>query len=236
MNNNDLICKICDIKYNQDTRKPMVLPCSHTFCLTCIKQLWEKKSYIKCPIDHKKCTMHIDKIQSNQFLLNMLSGKVKAKTEELMKVSYKVNLYKCDRDSVGSAKGFKDLKMYRLLGITVKGTERKIDHHAHNNERDMKVTSRPSFSFPEDKVSILFTYIDVIKQLMNVLDKVPIKNTYVMMPLRICFVLAILLINYILILYKSFVKVFMFIILINYTRATFKKAQLDDMTICIKRW
>jgi hypothetical protein len=73
----DYVCKMCEGKFNQDIKKPMVLPCNHTFCNQCLESTWDKNNYIRCPVDNKKCLLHKDKIQTNQFMLNLISGKVK---------------------------------------------------------------------------------------------------------------------------------------------------------------
>jgi hypothetical protein len=81
---NDYVCKMCEAKFNQEARKPMVLPCNHTFCNQCVVQTWDKHGYVRCPVDNKKCILHKDKIQTNQFMLNLITGKVKS---EILQVS-----------------------------------------------------------------------------------------------------------------------------------------------------
>ena len=53
-------CEICNLKYDYNIHKPMIIKCGHTFCKFCIYNLKEKneinieykqnKSF-KCPID-----------------------------------------------------------------------------------------------------------------------------------------------------------------------------------------
>ena len=46
-----LLCKICCEYYNMTDRKPLILPCGHTFCKDTISQLINKKQRgaIECP-------------------------------------------------------------------------------------------------------------------------------------------------------------------------------------------
>jgi len=43
-------CGICFKPYNHNEKKPISLPCGHSFCFECIKQLY-KHQMIKCPYD-----------------------------------------------------------------------------------------------------------------------------------------------------------------------------------------
>jgi hypothetical protein len=43
-------CGICFKSYNHNDKKPISLPCGHSFCFECIKQLY-KHQMIKCPYD-----------------------------------------------------------------------------------------------------------------------------------------------------------------------------------------
>ena len=43
-------CGVCFKSYNHSEKKPLSLPCGHTFCLECLKQI-NKHSIIKCPFD-----------------------------------------------------------------------------------------------------------------------------------------------------------------------------------------
>jgi hypothetical protein len=43
-------CGICFKTYNHNDKKPIALPCGHSFCFECLKQLY-KHSMIKCPYD-----------------------------------------------------------------------------------------------------------------------------------------------------------------------------------------
>lgn len=43
-------CGICFKAYNHNDKKPISLPCGHSFCFECLKQLY-KHQMIKCPYD-----------------------------------------------------------------------------------------------------------------------------------------------------------------------------------------
>jgi len=43
-------CGICFKAYNHNDKKPISLPCGHSFCFECTKQLF-KHQMIKCPYD-----------------------------------------------------------------------------------------------------------------------------------------------------------------------------------------
>ena len=43
-------CGICFKAYNHNDKKPIALPCGHSFCFECIKQMY-KHQVIKCPYD-----------------------------------------------------------------------------------------------------------------------------------------------------------------------------------------
>ena len=43
-------CGICFKPYNHNDKKPISLPCGHSFCYECCKQLF-KHGMIKCPYD-----------------------------------------------------------------------------------------------------------------------------------------------------------------------------------------
>lgn len=50
--NDFLQCKVCHEKYDQSLRLPLSLPCGHTFCEYCLKNIISV-NIIKCPLDKK---------------------------------------------------------------------------------------------------------------------------------------------------------------------------------------
>ena len=57
-----ITCSICAEVYNFDERKPLLLPCSHSFCRNCIQQM-QTNNYPLCPVCRKSWTgQSIDKL------------------------------------------------------------------------------------------------------------------------------------------------------------------------------
>ncbi|EFX60867.1 hypothetical protein DAPPUDRAFT_122787 [Daphnia pulex] len=68
-------CSICMSEYNEDGRKPKVLPCSHTVCLTCLQGIFRNNA-IACPYcrQSSKVGGHLDvrKLPNNSHALHIL--------------------------------------------------------------------------------------------------------------------------------------------------------------------
>ncbi len=47
-----ITCKICMERYNEAERKPLFVPCGHTFCMKCLRFIFHKPN-ISCPLDKK---------------------------------------------------------------------------------------------------------------------------------------------------------------------------------------
>ena len=74
-------CSKCNLRYNTATRKPMVIPCGHTYCEPCSFKI------LFCPI----CNELVDKSKStfNLALLDMLNEKrVSKDLDKLIKVCF----------------------------------------------------------------------------------------------------------------------------------------------------
>ena len=99
-----LECQICSESYDEIRHKPKMLPCCHTFCLTCMRQLAfdpapqsryrPNRLKIKCPNDNK-----------------------------LFEVPFDTAVAKCDVANFPN-----DLTMMALLGITAKGADVPVDY------------------------------------------------------------------------------------------------------------
>lgn len=58
-------CEICEIRFDYGEHKPLcIIPCTHTYCLTCVSRLRRKK----CP----KCDTLIQKTNPNWSLINLI--------------------------------------------------------------------------------------------------------------------------------------------------------------------
>ena len=64
-------CGVCFKYYNFNEKKPLSLPCGHTFCLDCLKQI-NKQSQIKCPFDKSVHNSHVDLLPVNYAVLTAL--------------------------------------------------------------------------------------------------------------------------------------------------------------------
>ena len=79
-----LECTICFEEYDLKAKKPMLLPCTHGYCLECVKNL-HKKGQIECAICKKVHKVAIKNIGVNQQLLSSiknLSGKSAGHNQE----------------------------------------------------------------------------------------------------------------------------------------------------------
>ena len=67
-------CETCKELYNSDNKKPIYLPCSHTFCRSCLEANFKKNSYLKCPLDNKKHFQPLDQYPINRILLKEIKA------------------------------------------------------------------------------------------------------------------------------------------------------------------
>ena len=70
-----LACGICYSSYNQKNRKPLNLPCSHTYCRECIVDLNSKPTLV-CPQDSESwpALQSVDDLKPNWVVMNYLSS------------------------------------------------------------------------------------------------------------------------------------------------------------------
>lgn len=65
-----LTCKVCMEKYNDKEKKPLFLPCGHTFCQKCLKFIY-KRRILLCPLDKKLHKFDLfSKVPTNYSVLN----------------------------------------------------------------------------------------------------------------------------------------------------------------------
>lgn len=64
-------CGVCFKTYNHHDKKPHALPCGHTFCLECLKQI-SKHNMIKCPFDKSQHQVAVDSLPANYAILTAL--------------------------------------------------------------------------------------------------------------------------------------------------------------------
>lgn len=71
--NDFLQCKVCHEKYDKSLRIPLSLPCGHTFCEYCLKNIISS-NIIKCPLDKKSFNFpKLSDIPKNDQVLTALS-------------------------------------------------------------------------------------------------------------------------------------------------------------------
>lgn len=88
-----ILCKICMNGFTENgEKKPMFLPCGHTFCLTCIRLMY-KRPQIQCPVDKKshRILNLSEGLQPNYAVIEML-GKHSSQKEDLQ-----LSERKCDK-------------------------------------------------------------------------------------------------------------------------------------------
>ena len=69
---NSILCGKCNIEYNHDKNLPIFIPCGHTFCKICLKEIYKKNSYIICPEDGKKLYLALDHYPVNHLILKKI--------------------------------------------------------------------------------------------------------------------------------------------------------------------
>ena len=66
-------CGVCFKQYNHSEKKPLSLPCGHTFCLECLRQISKHTAaIIKCPFDKIAHHVHADNLPVNYAVLTAL--------------------------------------------------------------------------------------------------------------------------------------------------------------------
>jgi len=73
-----LECSICLEQLNESNK---VLPCQHTFCTQCLKDVFQKKSELICPECRKPVEVSIDSLPPNILANRILEGMINAKTK-----------------------------------------------------------------------------------------------------------------------------------------------------------
>ena len=66
-----LECSVC-LEQLDETSK--VLPCQHTFCRRCLKEIVERRKELRCPECRILVDANIDDLPSNIFLVRLLEG------------------------------------------------------------------------------------------------------------------------------------------------------------------
>ncbi|OMJ75423.1 hypothetical protein SteCoe_25429 [Stentor coeruleus] len=75
-----LECSICLECFDSNEKKPLILPCGHTFCKQCVKDIKDGNS--ECPFDRKPVELPFESISTNFTLLELIDLQ---KQEEIKK-------------------------------------------------------------------------------------------------------------------------------------------------------
>jgi len=73
----EIPCENCSEILDSDKRNPMVLPCGHTICKTCLADIWRRLAYIKCPIDAKKHFSKLEDFPTNFLVQKLINNDIK---------------------------------------------------------------------------------------------------------------------------------------------------------------
>lgn len=69
---NELLeCSVCLEQLDQSCK---VLPCQHTFCRRCLKEIVERRKELKCPECRVLCVEDVDDLPANILLVRILEG------------------------------------------------------------------------------------------------------------------------------------------------------------------
>lgn len=64
-------CGVCFKTYNHSEKKPLSMPCGHTFCLECLTKI-NKHGVVKCPFDKIQHHTNIENLPVNYAILTAL--------------------------------------------------------------------------------------------------------------------------------------------------------------------
>ncbi|XP_029106356.1 nuclear factor 7, brain-like [Scleropages formosus] len=71
----ELICSVCCEIF----KDPVILPCSHSFCRSCVQQYWDQKSSRECPVCRRRSSMENPPV--NLVLQNIIESYFKQKSQ-----------------------------------------------------------------------------------------------------------------------------------------------------------
>lgn len=76
---NELLeCSVCLEQLDQTSK---VLPCQHTFCRRCLKEIVERRKELRCPECRILCEEDVDDLPANILLVRILEGLNRQKVE-----------------------------------------------------------------------------------------------------------------------------------------------------------
>ena len=142
-----ITCCICEEVYNLEERKPLLLPCSHTFCRSCLQQMMARNNCL-CPVCRASWGGHIDSLPFIRQLA-VLSDRIKSPCQNV-----------CDHriDMIAWCKGCKVSSCFKCL----KTGHRLCDWVSIKEQPDELIkTLQESVVFVRAKLVKKFTYITI---------------------------------------------------------------------------
>ena len=89
-----ITCTICEEPYNLEDRKPLLLPCSHTFCRSCLEQMKARNNEL-CPLCRESWEGPVDSLPFIRQLADSFD-KIKLKIQSVTAQNL------CDHDDIGA--------------------------------------------------------------------------------------------------------------------------------------
>ena len=80
-------CGVCLEVYDNKTHLPKILPCQHTFCLSCLESIGTDTTYTECPVCRKKHNVRPTGFMTNRAMLEVVEEILKNKTSSILKCS-----------------------------------------------------------------------------------------------------------------------------------------------------
>lgn len=78
-----ITCPLCSQGYGDaGGHRPLIVPCGHTFCESCIKGMTQMGSYIKCPICTKSAPCQLDLLALNLALLDIVTQEEESRSTD----------------------------------------------------------------------------------------------------------------------------------------------------------
>jgi hypothetical protein len=229
--NINLLCLGCNLNFNIFKRKPIALPCGHSFCNICIDSSYKVTSYIKCWTCDKKHFNEQNNLNINQliyiFLVNQKEIIIKKQENLITKFSYYKNtIVKCHQFSICSKTEIETNEIQKNISPLCKKFSTKDNLHKNN--------------------SVLFYYFDFIKQIILAVDNIItptgnsplflLSNHSINYLIKIAIILLILIINYF---FGKFSLLYEFYLVTTLTYESILVNKLEYsccLNTCLNRW